>query len=79
MKKMCKDMCKDKDVECPIDDCKHWIDYGKDLNCSLIAIDKNGRMTLREVGDRLGISFVRVKQENAAQKKLLKRINNNRI
>ena len=46
----------------------------------MIAIDKNGRMTLREVGDRLGISFVRVKQiENAAQKKLLKRINNNRI
>ena len=73
--KECKDLCKDKGIECPITDCKHWIDFKDDLNCTLIAVDKNGRMTLREVGDRLGISFVRVKQiEDKAQKKLLKKI-----
>jgi DNA-directed RNA polymerase sigma subunit (sigma70/sigma32) len=42
--------------------CRQWLDYEEDLNCTLIAVDKHGPMTLREVGDRLGISFVRVKQ-----------------
>tara|TARA_R110002072_G_scaffold88880_2_gene199342 strand:- start:126 stop:380 length:255 start_codon:yes stop_codon:yes gene_type:complete len=42
--------------------CRQWLDYEDDLNCTLIAVDKHGPMTLREVGDRLGISFVRVKQ-----------------
>ena len=42
--------------------CRMWLDYEEDLNCTLIAVDKHGPMTLREVGDRLGISFVRVKQ-----------------
>tara|TARA_Y100000034_G_C6735449_1_gene326101 strand:+ start:472 stop:627 length:156 start_codon:yes stop_codon:yes gene_type:complete len=32
------------------------------LNCALIAVEKNGAMTLREIADRLEISFVRVKQ-----------------
>ena len=43
-------------------ECRQWLDYEEDLNCTLIAVDKHGPMTLREVGDRLGISFVRVKQ-----------------
>ncbi len=42
--------------------CRQWLDYKDDLNCTLVAVDKHGPMTLREVGDRLGISFVRVKQ-----------------
>ena len=42
--------------------CRMWLDYEEDLNCTLIAVDKHGPLTLREVGDRLGISFVRVKQ-----------------
>jgi len=42
--------------------CRQWINYEDDLNCTLVAVDKHGPMTLREVGDRLGISFVRVKQ-----------------
>jgi len=52
-------------------DCKHWIDYEKDLNCTLIAVESHGAMTLREVSERLGISFVRVKQiQDRAIKKL---------
>ena len=43
-------------------ECRQWLDYEEDLNCTLIAVDRHGPMTLREVGDRLGISFVRVKQ-----------------
>ena len=43
-------------------ECRMWLDYEEDLNCTLIAVDKEGPLTLREVGDRLGISFVRVKQ-----------------
>jgi len=43
-------------------ECRQWLDYEEDLNCTLVAVDKHGPMTLREVGDRLGISFVRVKQ-----------------
>ena len=36
-----------------------------------MAIYENGPMTLREIGERLGISFARVKQiEKAALKKI---------
>jgi len=49
-----------------------WLDYEEDLNCTLIAVDRHGAMTLRETGDRLGISFVRVKQiQDVALGKLL--------
>ena len=50
-----RELCKNKG-------CRYWIDFGEDLNCTFIAIEKNGEMTLREVSERLGISFVRVKQ-----------------
>ena len=50
-----------------------WLDYADDLNCTHIAIKKNGRMTLKEVGERLNISYVRVTQiEKEAIKKLKK-------
>ena len=58
----CCNCCVSNDVGCPIKKCKYWIKYKGDLNCTLIAIEKNGPMTLREVSERLGISFVRVKQ-----------------
>ena len=69
--KQCSMTCMKDDYKCPLKECKHWIDYGEDLNCSLIAIEKNGPMTLREVADRLKISFVRVKQiQDCAMAKL---------
>ena len=71
MKKCCS-CCLVNDYQCPIKKCRHWINYKEDLNCSLIAVEKHGAMTLREVADRLGISFVRVKQlESQALGKLL--------
>lgn len=67
----CLKTCKHLNVECPVSECRHWIDYPQDLNCVLESVNKNGPMTLREVGDRLGLSYVRVKQ---IEDKLLKKI-----
>ena len=63
------------DVSCPCKDCRLWIDYKEDSNCTLVAVKKQKTMTLREVADRLGISFVRVKQlQDVAHKKMLKKL-----
>jgi YesN/AraC family two-component response regulator len=69
----CYKQCQAKNKSCKEQDCRLWIDYTNDLNCSMIAINKHpdGNMTLREVADRLHISFVRVKQiEEKALSKL---------
>ena len=70
----CARHCLSKDLMCPVKDCKHNIDYQEDHNCVLIAIFKNGKMTLRETADRLDISFARVKQ---LQDRALKKLNSN--
>ena len=73
----CSKTCKKLDVSCPVEDCRMWIDYEEDLNCTLIAIDNNDDkpMTLREVAPRIGVSFPRVKQiEDEIFKKLKKKL-----
>lgn len=73
--KLCASACLANDVECPFTDCKHWIKHTKDLNCDLISIDRLGSMTLREVAERMGVSFVRIKQiEDKALKKVSKKL-----
>lgn len=70
----CKEECLNEALSCAKKDCKHWIAYDEDLNCSLIAIDKNGSMTLDEISKRLGLSLVRIKQiEEAAINKVKRR------
>ena len=68
--------CVDKIGEiCQNKECRQWIDYSEDNNCVLVAVEKNGRMTLRECAKRLGVSYVRVKQiEDKALKKLEKKL-----
>ena len=69
----CLEEIKAKKIHCKNKECRHWIDHADDLNCVLQAVDKNESkgMTLREIADRLGISFVRVKQiETKALKKI---------
>jgi len=67
----CAKHCMSRDLACPIKECNHHIDYCEDNNCVLVAIFKNGRMTLRETAMRLDISFARVKQlQDRALKKL---------
>tara|TARA_Y100001973_G_C5175356_1_gene321557 strand:+ start:370 stop:597 length:228 start_codon:yes stop_codon:yes gene_type:complete len=71
----CLNKCIELDVSCPNTDCRFWIDYEEDLNCVHETIDKHGNLTLREVSDRIGVSFVRVKQlEDSIMKKLSKMI-----
>ena len=70
----CKNECLDSGLSCATKDCKHWISYEQDLNCSLISIDVHGAMTLDEISKRLGLSLVRIKQiEEAALIKVKKR------
>ncbi len=71
----CAKLCQKLDVSCPNTDCRMYLDYEDDLNCTLIAVDKHGAMTLREVAPRLGVSFVRVKQvEDVIMKKMRKKM-----
>jgi len=59
-------------VECDKEDCRNWMNYEEDLNCAVICARKydNG-LSLREVAERMNVSFPRVSQiEHAAFKKL---------
>lgn len=67
----CSRKCRKNKTNCSQIDCKYFIDFKEDYNCCLISIYENGGMTLRQIGDRLGISFARVKQiETIALKKM---------
>ena len=73
----CLEKCIESKKPCKQSDCRHWINYKEDLNCLHESIDKHGNMTLREVADRLGVSFVRIKQiEDKAMRKLNKLLQN---
>ena len=71
--KICAEVCNKDNKCCDNKECRMWIDYEEDLNCTEIAVKKNGCMTLKEIGYRLGISYVRVTQiEKEALKKIQK-------
>ena len=73
----CYEICQSTNAACEEKDCRYWLDYGQDLNCTLIAVNKHGSLTLREVGKRLSLSFVRIKQiQDRALKKLNFKIRN---
>lgn len=58
-------------VACPINECRYWVDYPDDRNCTFEVVAKHNFLTLREAAARLGISYVRVKQiEDKALKKI---------
>jgi len=58
----CAKKCKTTKQKCKAKECRLWIEHGEDFNCTIIAIDKHGNMTLREVAKRLKLSSVRIKQ-----------------
>lgn len=76
VERKCVSTCKELGVSCPNTSCRSWLDYEEDLNCTHVAVDKHEEgLTLREIGDRLGISFVRVCQiEKSALEKLKKKM-----
>ena len=71
----CAKRCEELNVSCPCEECRLWINHDEDLNCTLHAVKNNhtGELTLREVADRMGISFVRLKQiQDQAARKVVK-------
>ena len=74
--KLCAETCYKNKASCGEKTCRMWVDYGDDLNCAQISIKKNGPMTLKQVGERLGISYVRVTQ---IEKEALKKLEKNRF
>jgi hypothetical protein len=74
MKKCVKECLLAKKV-CANKECRLYIDYAEDLNCTAITIRKHGPLTLEEIGKRHHISTVRAKQiVDAALIKLKKRL-----
>lgn len=70
----CLTDCRKTEKACSQQECRHWIDYKEDLNCSVHSADIHGPMTLDEVAKRMNLSLVRIKQiEEAALVKLKKR------
>ena len=65
----------EKKKSCNKCECRSWIKYEEDLNCTDVALKKNGCMTLKEVAKRLGVSYVRITQiEKTALSKLRKKV-----
>ena len=71
----CKEFCVAHNYSCNKKECRHWLDYEEDLNCTLVVVDKHKELTLREIAERLQISFVRVQQiEKKALRKIAKKL-----
>lgn len=70
--KNCSEKCIELNIDCPNKDCRYWVDHPDNLNCAFVAIENNGAMDLRTVGDIMGVSFVRIKQ---IQDKAMSKIN----
>ncbi len=49
-------------TSCKNSACRLFIEYEEDLNCTLLAVQKHGPMTLEEIGKRHKVSTVRIKQ-----------------
>ena len=63
----------EKDIECQKSNCRLWIDYPEDRNCTNVAVYEHGQLTLAEVAKREGLSLSRIKQiEDKALQKLKK-------
>ena len=58
----CLETCRRLSVSCPNQSCRLWIDSEGEYNCIQEALRTREYLTLREVADRMGMSFVRVKQ-----------------
>lgn len=74
--RVCSRKCVELNIECPCTDCRLWVNFPDEKNCSLISIHENDGMTLREIGERLEISFARVKQIEQKAIEKIKRLNN---
>jgi len=58
----CAKECYLKKEACQNSQCRLYIEYEEDLNCTIIAVKKHGPMTLEQIGNRIQVSTVRAKQ-----------------
>ena len=71
--KICEEILESESQICECCNCPFWIHFEKDCNCINVSIKKHGRLTLQQVGERMGVSHVRIKQiQDKALKKLKK-------
>ena len=56
--KKCAEQCFESQTRCENKECRLWLDYEEDLNCTLIAINNHGPMTLREIAKRENAIFI---------------------
>lgn len=71
----CYNDCMESNVSCKEKSCRLWIDFPGNLNCTEIAVQREGKMTLFETGKRLKVTPSRVKQiESKALSKLISRL-----
>lgn len=69
----CSKIYEKEDEICNEQECKFWIDFEQECNCMNVSIKRNGNMTLDQIGLRMGISHVRVKQiQDRAMNKIKK-------
>ena len=59
-------------VSCDQTACRNWMDYEEDLNCAIVCSRKYpAGLSLREVAERMSVSFPRISQiEHGAFKKM---------
>ena len=59
-------------LPCDQAECRNFMNFEGDLNCAVVCARKNENgLSLREVAERMGVSFPRISQiEHAAFKKL---------
>jgi hypothetical protein len=69
----CSRKCRELDIPCPNTECRQWIDYEQDYNCTLVTVYEHGPLTLRAIAERLHLSFARIKQIEVAALTKLKR------
>ncbi len=61
MKKCVKEVMLAKQPCCN-KECRLYLDFEEDLNCTSVAVSKHGPMTLEQIGIRHQVSTVRAKQ-----------------
>lgn len=66
----CYEKCQQQNTLCKERNCRYWIDYSNDLNCSIICANENGPLTLEEVAKRLKkcCETVRLIEKKATEK-----------
>ena len=45
----CYDECKKNNKRCKVKECRLWIEYPEDLNCTEITVQKNDKLVFREI------------------------------